>query len=75
MILADFALDKPVFGQYACAGPSGAVVRVGDDVEITESISHPSTPGSIGSLSPAITPIIESEDRRSSAPPKVTMAT
>lgn len=27
---------RPVFGQYACAGPSGAVLRVGDDVEITD---------------------------------------
>ena len=37
-------LDKPVFGQYACAGPSGAVLRVGDEVEVTERISRNNTP-------------------------------
>ena len=36
--------DKPVFGQYACAGPSGAVLRVGDEVEVTERISRNNTP-------------------------------
>ena len=37
-------IDKPVFGQYACAGPSGAVLRVGDEVEVTERISRNTTP-------------------------------
>ena len=37
-------LDKPVFGQYACAGPSGAVLRVGDQVVITERVSKSPTP-------------------------------
>ena len=37
-------IDKPVFGQYACAGPSGAVLRVGDEVEVTERISRNNTP-------------------------------
>ncbi|GIZ47490.1 Mitochondrial amidoxime reducing component 2 [Cercospora beticola] len=50
---------KPVFGQYACAGPSGAVLRVGDDVEITGRVSHPLSPMSPGS---PITPIIKDED-------------
>jgi uncharacterized protein len=27
---------KPVFGQYAFAGPAGAILRIGDDVKITE---------------------------------------
>ncbi|KAH8807589.1 hypothetical protein F5884DRAFT_857163 [Xylogone sp. PMI_703] len=27
---------KPVFGQYAFAGPSGAILRVGDQIDITE---------------------------------------
>jgi len=36
--------DKPVFGQYACAGPSGAVLRVGDEVEVTERLSKSPTP-------------------------------
>ncbi|GAB7322824.1 hypothetical protein MBLNU13_g05393t1 [Cladosporium sp. NU13] len=36
--------NKPVFGQYACAGPSGAVLRVGDEVEVTERISRNNTP-------------------------------
>ena len=35
---------KPVFGQYACAGPNGAVLRVGDEVEITERVSKAPTP-------------------------------
>ena len=35
---------KPVFGQYACGGPSGAVLRVGDEVEVMEQISKPATP-------------------------------
>nr|POE56693.1 mitochondrial amidoxime reducing component 2 [Quercus suber] len=35
---------KPVFGQYACAGPSGALLRVGDEVAITERVSNPPTP-------------------------------
>ena len=37
-------LDKPVFGQYACAGPSGAVLRVGDQVQVTERIKKEPTP-------------------------------
>lgn len=36
--------NKPVFGQYACAGPSGAVLRVGDEVEVTERTSRGPTP-------------------------------
>lgn len=28
--------DKPVFGQYACAAPNGAILRVGDVVQVTE---------------------------------------
>lgn len=28
--------DKPVFGQYAFAGPSGVTLRVGDEVDIIE---------------------------------------
>ncbi|KAK0810949.1 hypothetical protein LTR91_013129 [Friedmanniomyces endolithicus] len=40
---------KPVFGQYACAGPSGAVLRVGDEVEVTERVN-----GSGSSMSPAV---------------------
>ena len=35
---------KPVFGQYACAGPSGAVLRVGDEVMVTERTDKPQTP-------------------------------
>ncbi|KAK4539816.1 hypothetical protein LTR36_010350 [Oleoguttula mirabilis] len=35
---------KPVFGQYACAGPSGAVLRVGDEVEVTERTGRSVTP-------------------------------
>ncbi|KAJ2969366.1 hypothetical protein NQ176_g8701 [Zarea fungicola] len=27
---------KPVFGQYACAAPNGAILRVGDVVQVTE---------------------------------------
>ncbi|KAK4570075.1 hypothetical protein LTR86_003045 [Recurvomyces mirabilis] len=38
--------DKPVFGQYACAGPSGAVLRVGDEVEVTDRVSRAITPSS-----------------------------
>ncbi|KAK4895016.1 hypothetical protein LTR27_006883 [Elasticomyces elasticus] len=34
----DLFPHKPVFGQYACAGPSGAVLRVGDEVEVTERV-------------------------------------
>lgn len=30
------ATDKPVFGQYAFAGPAGAILRVGDEVELIE---------------------------------------
>lgn len=67
--LADHAYaDKPVFGQYACAGPAGAVLRVGDEVEVTEKITRPETPGSESSMSPAITPII-TDDMQSSAGP------
>ena len=40
---------RPVFGQYACAGPSGAVLRVGDEVEITEHLDRSVTPMSAGS--------------------------
>ncbi|KAK4501632.1 hypothetical protein PRZ48_007441 [Zasmidium cellare] len=58
---------KPVFGQYACAGPAGAVLRVGDEVEVTERITRPGTP-SESSMSPAITPIV-TDDVRSSAGP------
>ncbi|SMR56776.1 unnamed protein product [Zymoseptoria tritici ST99CH_3D1] len=50
---------KPVFGQYACAGPSGAVLRVGDDVEVTSRNSEPITPASPGS---PITPIPNGPD-------------
>lgn len=60
---------KPVFGQYACAGPSGAVLRVGDEVEITERLSRPPTPGSASPRSPYITPILTGDDHRSSAGP------
>jgi hypothetical protein len=28
--------DRPVFGQYAFAGPSGRILRVGDRVEVIE---------------------------------------
>ncbi|KAI7085843.1 hypothetical protein KC363_g6103 [Hortaea werneckii] len=35
---------KPVFGQYACAGPSGALLRVGDEVDVIERVSRASTP-------------------------------
>ncbi|QIW98445.1 hypothetical protein AMS68_003963 [Peltaster fructicola] len=44
--------NKPVFGQYACAGPSGAVLRVGDEVEVTERSSTPNTPMSATPVSP-----------------------
>lgn len=30
--------DRPVFGQYACAGLTGKVLRVGDKVEIMERV-------------------------------------
>ncbi len=33
---ADTSIDKPVFGQYAFAGPSGAILRTGDSVYVTE---------------------------------------
>ncbi|OQO03707.1 hypothetical protein B0A48_10372 [Cryoendolithus antarcticus] len=51
--------NKPVFGQYACAGPSGAVLRVGDEVEITERISRANTPMSASPITPngPVTPI------------------
>ncbi|OCT50812.1 hypothetical protein CLCR_07275 [Cladophialophora carrionii] len=32
--------DKPVFGQYAFAGPSGAILRTGDAVYVTERIQR-----------------------------------
>lgn len=48
--------DKPVFGQYACAGPSGAVLRVGDHVEVSGRVDHPISPMSAGS---PITPITQ----------------
>ncbi|EME81782.1 uncharacterized protein MYCFIDRAFT_78781 [Pseudocercospora fijiensis CIRAD86] len=51
----DLFPHKPVFGQYACAGPSGAVLRVGDDVDVTERVSRPVSPATPGS---PITPII-----------------
>ncbi|KAF2484491.1 hypothetical protein BDY17DRAFT_249543 [Neohortaea acidophila] len=35
---------KPVFGQYACAGPSGAVLRVGDEVVVTSRVHKSPTP-------------------------------
>ena len=35
--------DKPVFGQYACAGPSGAVLHVGDEVQVTDRVSRSMT--------------------------------
>ncbi|KXL42456.1 hypothetical protein M433DRAFT_140162 [Acidomyces richmondensis BFW] len=38
---------KPVFGQYACAGPSGAILRVGDEVQVTERVSRSQTPLSV----------------------------
>lgn len=41
---ADVHADKPVFGQYACAGPSGALLRVGDEVHVTERVSFANTP-------------------------------
>lgn len=44
--------DKPVFGQYACAGPSGAVLRVGDEVVVAERVSRSVTP---------ISPVIKTE--------------
>ena len=37
-------IDKPVFGQYACAGPSGAVLHVGDEVEVVDRVSRSVTP-------------------------------
>lgn len=39
---------RPVFGQYACAGPSGAILRVGDEVVITERASGDFSPVGIG---------------------------
>ncbi len=30
------SLDKPVFGQYALAGPSGVTLRTGDAVSVVE---------------------------------------
>ncbi|KAF2718323.1 hypothetical protein K431DRAFT_306118 [Polychaeton citri CBS 116435] len=38
------APHKPVFGQYACAGPCGAVLRVGDEVEVVDTLSRLGTP-------------------------------
>lgn len=38
------APHKPVFGQYACAGPSGAVLRVGDEVKVTDRFRPGSAP-------------------------------
>lgn len=38
------APDKPVFGQYACAGPSGAIVRVGDEVLVTQRVNRNAAP-------------------------------
>ena len=43
-LLANDRIDKPVFGQYACAGPSGALLRVDDEVEVIERVSRASTP-------------------------------
>ncbi|WPH00802.1 Hypothetical protein R9X50_00363200 [Acrodontium crateriforme] len=40
---------RPVFGQYACAGPSGAILRVGDEVKVTEHMDRSVTPMSAGS--------------------------
>ncbi|KAK3070492.1 hypothetical protein LTR53_010369 [Teratosphaeriaceae sp. CCFEE 6253] len=40
----DLKPHKPVFGQYACAGPSGAVLRVGDEVEITSRVDASASP-------------------------------
>ncbi|KAI6908013.1 hypothetical protein KC355_g18658, partial [Hortaea werneckii] len=48
---------KPVFGQYACAGPSGALLRVGDEVEVIERVSRASTP-----ISPLPGPSIPSHE-------------
>lgn len=31
-----FTTDKPVFGQYAFASPSGAMLRVGERVTLAE---------------------------------------
>ena len=53
--------DKPVFGQYACAGPSGAVLHVGDEVEITDRVSRSVTP---------VSPVPIAQD---STTPRITM--
>lgn len=47
---------KPVFGQYACAGPSGAMLKVGDEVDVTEYLD-PATDG--GSPATPISPATE----------------
>ncbi|KAF2765962.1 hypothetical protein EJ03DRAFT_354399 [Teratosphaeria nubilosa] len=60
---------KPVFGQYACAGPSGAVLRVGDEVVVTERVSRPQTPMSpMSDPGPASTVKREDERDRSGDP-------
>lgn len=38
--MTDVLLDKPVFGQYAFAGPSGAILRTGDKVYVTERVQR-----------------------------------
>lgn len=44
--------DKPVFGQYACAGPSGAVLRIGDEVEVVQRSRTPNPPLDVNAASP-----------------------
>jgi hypothetical protein len=64
---ANLRADKPVFGQYACAGPSGAVLRVGDEVKVTERISKPQTPLVSPTPTPT-TPISATPEPRSGIP-------
>ena len=49
--------DKPVFGQYACAGPNGAVLRVGDDVKVIQRVSKSPTPLLPPSPGPSVRPM------------------
>lgn len=53
-------IDKPVFGQYACAGPSGAVLRVGDEVEVTERL----TSRSVTPMSPTQETLVDHAGRQ-----------
>ncbi|EME42873.1 hypothetical protein DOTSEDRAFT_72348 [Dothistroma septosporum NZE10] len=60
---------KPVFGQYACAGPSGAVLRVGDEVEVVERLAGPPTPSIASPRSRDSTPLIIKDEGRLSTEP------